>query len=154
MRRQGRQQYPSSGYNWLAATIVAMTCCLLICVFISYHSYFQLGFESDNARLFINNKVNGFEKELSALLTELDGQPASPGTQLSSIIPQTSVALRPPHHKLSCAHGELLTFWKPCTESDMKYVSPFKNYGPKEKYVTFEPGNIGFSPFIYIIYIC
>jgi hypothetical protein len=136
-----------SSCNCLFTTIVAMTCCLLICVYISYHSYFQLGYESDSARLFINNKVYGFEKELDALMTTLDnpkqdtelidGDPASI-TYFRR--PPPTVLDAPPVHQLSCPHGELMTFWKPCTKSDINYVSPFKDYGPKDKYVTFEPG--------------
>ena len=45
-----------------------------------------------------------------------------------------------PHpHVLKCPHGDLLTFWRNPTQHDLSYVSPFKNYGPAQKYVTFEP---------------
>lgn len=45
-----------------------------------------------------------------------------------------------PVHVLDCPHGELLTFWRPPTIADLEYETPYKKYGPAEKYVTFEPG--------------
>lgn len=43
-------------------------------------------------------------------------------------------------HELTCPHAELVNFWKPLTEADMAYVSPFATPNAGDKYVTFEPG--------------
>ena len=43
-------------------------------------------------------------------------------------------------HSLNCPHAELVQFWSATTDADIQYSSPFKDYGPVPKYVTFEPG--------------
>jgi hypothetical protein len=43
-------------------------------------------------------------------------------------------------HELTCPHAELVNFWRPLTEADMAYVSPFATPNAGDKYVTFEPG--------------
>jgi hypothetical protein len=125
--------YGGTGGSCLSMTIVAMTCSLAICVIIAYHSYFQLGSELDSARLFITNKIDGFENELNGLLSDIGSPPPVPVVAQMSLEP-------PPLHKLTCPKGELLQYWKQTTKHDINYVSPFRDYGPKDKYVTFEPG--------------
>lgn len=44
-------------------------------------------------------------------------------------------------HSLTCPHGELLQFWKPTTEEDWAYRTPYEEKG-RTKYVTFEPGTV------------
>ena len=43
-------------------------------------------------------------------------------------------------HALNCPHAELVQFWSATTDADIQYNSPYKDYGPTPKYVTFEPG--------------
>ena len=62
---------------------------------------------------------------------------------LSLLNPASSVTLRPHRgHVLNCPHAELVQFWSSsgATEADLAYTSPYKDYGPNPKYVTFEPG--------------
>lgn len=42
-------------------------------------------------------------------------------------------------HSLNCPYSELMEFWKAPTLSDLNYRTPYADYGPQEKYVTFEP---------------
>lgn len=60
------------------------------------------------------------------------GKPSNSSLELSNGV------IRHPH-VLKCPHGDLLTFWRNPTKYDIEYVTPFKNYGPAQKYVTFEP---------------
>lgn len=43
------------------------------------------------------------------------------------------------YYRLNCLHGHLMSYWRPPTEADLRYVSPFASHGPPNKYVTFEP---------------
>lgn len=43
-------------------------------------------------------------------------------------------------HQLTCPHGELLQFWKPLTQRDLDFETPYTYKGPGTKYVIFEPG--------------
>lgn len=55
----------------------------------------------------------------------------------------TSIELRPEdfkNHELTCPHGDLVTFWKKPTASDLRYRTPYLKHPPRIKYVTFEPG--------------
>lgn len=45
-----------------------------------------------------------------------------------------------PSHQLTCPNKELVQFWKRPTKADIAYESPYLHVGPREKYVTFEPG--------------
>ena len=62
--------------------------------------------------------------------------------QIEPTLPSTNVESEPPLHALDCPHAELVTFWKKTTYADLHYKSPFKDFGPANKYVTFEPGNL------------
>lgn len=123
--------------NILMYTVVAMVCCLLVCLWISCINYSQLIYQSDPANSFLKSKVEGFQKELGALLNEIenDKPDPSPGGKNAEAfqVPQL--------HRLECPQGHLLSYWKQTTLNDFKFVSPFKQYGPPDKYVTFEPGN-------------
>lgn len=46
------------------------------------------------------------------------------------------------YHILTCPYKDLVTFWKPPTEHDLKYKTPYMiaNEHQATKYVTFEPG--------------
>jgi hypothetical protein len=45
-------------------------------------------------------------------------------------------------HKLNCPYGEqYFNFWRKTSLYDLQYTNPYVDYGPKIKYVTFEPGN-------------
>mmetsp|Transcript_6259 Transcript_6259/g.9354 ORF Transcript_6259/g.9354 Transcript_6259/m.9354 type:complete len:451 (-) Transcript_6259:1628-2980(-) len=60
--------------------------------------------------------------------------------QLESTIPSTAIESEPPPlHELDCPHAELVTFWKKTTKADLQYKSPYNDFGPAKKYVTFEP---------------
>lgn len=50
-------------------------------------------------------------------------------------------------HQLTCPHGELLQFWKPLTQRDLDFETPFAHKGPGTKYIIFEPGRCLASQF-------
>jgi hypothetical protein len=66
------------------------------------------------------------------------------------VVENVSVEERKPKapkiHKLDCPHADLVQFWKAPTKADLEYESPYKNYGPTPKYVTFEPGQLNLLP--------
>ena len=53
----------------------------------------------------------------------------------------------PRTHLLNCPHAELVQFWSATTDADIQYNSPYKDYGPIPKYVTFEPG----IPYVFVL---
>lgn len=81
----------------------------------------------DSQKQHITNTNNATVPTITAELPTLDT------VSNVNIDPLTSM------HKLTCPHGDLMTFWKPPTLKDLQFVSPFANYGPNVKYVTFEP---------------
>eukprot|EP01031_Cornospumella_fuschlensis_P027913 gene27913-33709_t len=54
-------------------------------------------------------------------------------------IDRLSVPVNSSYYRLHCPHGHLLSYWRPLTDRDSRYRIPYLDYGPKAKYVTFEP---------------
>eukprot|EP01038_Epipyxis_sp_PR26KG_P012435 gene12435-16679_t len=58
---------------------------------------------------------------------------------LNSVAENSNKSFDPNYHQLKCPHGKILTFWKKLMLKDENYRTPFADYGPAVKYVTFEP---------------
>ena len=133
-RKRGTSSVVPTHDSCLSVTIISMTMCLVVCIILSYHSYFQLDIDQlSTSRLFITNKIDSFKSEVGSLISEIEHNKGFNDVES----PEINVSI---HHELQCPHSELFHFWKETTISDFTHKSPFANYGPANKYVTFEPG--------------
>ncbi|RYG66531.1 hypothetical protein EON64_09565 [archaeon] len=74
-------------------------------------------------------------------ITKSDAQSSSSSTTLyaSAIVDSRSVPVNSSYYRLHCPHGHLLSYWRPLTDHDSRHRVPYIDYGPRVKYVTFEP---------------
>jgi hypothetical protein len=148
--------------------LVMLAAILGIFLMIGYLSHVQLGSEFDSTKQFVFNRLHRFEdalnltQEENQLLNDFGGGfplkkkhtpvPALPpkkkeiisDTSISTVSKEDRVILKPSDydiHTLKCPHSDVVTFWKRPTTPDLKYRVPYLKYGPKVKYVTFEPGS-------------
>jgi hypothetical protein len=160
--------------------LVMLVAILGIFLMIGYLSHVKLGSEFDSTKQFVYNRLHRFEdalnltQEENKLLNDFGGFPLKkkhtplpafpPGkkeitsdTSISSVSKQDEVVLKPSDfdiHTLKCPHSDIVTFWRRPTVPDLKYRVPYLKYGPKVKYVTFEPGSSLFFSFCFSSVFC
>lgn len=127
---------------------------ILMFMFIVYISHSRLGDEFGSTKQFVFNTFHKFQPTIpvnpsinhSDSPHELSlhyGQGMVSSEKDSVTLTADDFSI----HNLTCPHADLVTFWKKPTASDLKYRTPYLNYGPRTKYVTFEPGNLFFPYF-------
>lgn len=191
-RKKDQKEFTSNDYQ-IAITIIAVSVCLVVYMYLVMHSHSQLGLEQANSKLFITNKLRS---TLPETVGKIEVRPMFHGMfhvpfqdshccwllqdkllanfnytrkDVYNLIPDFSLHnnnnqndvnemdaadiekddnnldMNPIldnsiYHVLQCEHADLVSFWKPPTKADLRYVSPYFDPKAPPKYVTFEPG--------------